>query len=145
MRWTSVAGIMLLRWKRITRFEPERVGKGTKVQQSEEVRDAMLRFCERLSAGDVASFDELVSQEPATLIIGTAPGEWVTERDRMRFGFEAEGVRFEAKDPVAYEEGSLGWVVDQPTFFFPDGSAMETRMTTIIVAYLIAIMPLVAH
>ncbi len=44
------------------------------MRQSEEVRDAMLRFCERLSAGDVASFDELVSQE-ATLIIGTAPGE----------------------------------------------------------------------
>jgi ketosteroid isomerase-like protein len=76
------------------------------MQQSEEVRDAMLHFCARLSAGDVASFDELVSQEPATLIIGTSPGEWVTERERMRFGFEAEGVRLEAKDPVGYEEGS---------------------------------------
>jgi hypothetical protein len=102
------------------------------MRQSEEVRDAMLRYCDRISASDVASFDELVSQEPATLIIGTAPGEWVTERDRLRFGFEAEGVRFEAKDPVAYEEGLLGWVVDQPSFFFPDGSAMETRMTTIM-------------
>jgi hypothetical protein len=97
------------------------------MRQSEEVRDAMLRFCERLSAGDVASFDELVSQE-ATLIIGTTPGEWVTERNRMRFGFEAEGVRLEAKDPVGYEEGSLGWVVDQPAFVFPDGSAMQTRL-----------------
>jgi hypothetical protein len=29
---------------------------------------------ERLSAGDVASFDELVSQDPAALIIGTARG-----------------------------------------------------------------------
>jgi SnoaL-like domain len=101
------------------------------VRQSEEVRGAMLRFCERLSAGDVASFDELVSQE-ATLIIGTAPGEWVTERARMRFGFEAEGVRLEAKDPVGYEEGSLGWVVDQPAFVFPDGSVMQTRLTAVM-------------
>jgi SnoaL-like domain len=101
------------------------------MRQSEEVKDAMLRFCERLSAGDVASFDELVSQE-AALIIGTSPGEWVTERDRMRFGFEAEGVRLEAKDPVGYEEGSLGWVVDQPAFVFPDGSVMQTRLTAVM-------------
>jgi SnoaL-like domain len=102
------------------------------MQQSEEVRDAILRFCDRLSAGDVASFDELVSQEPATLIIGTAPGEWVTERERMRFGFEAEGVRLEAKNPVGYEAGSLGWVVDQPAFVFPDGSVMQTRLTAVM-------------
>jgi SnoaL-like domain len=102
------------------------------MQQSEEVRDAILRFCERLSAGDVASFDELVSQEPSTLIIGTAPGEWVTERERMRFGFEAEGVRLEAKNPVGYEAGSLGWVVDQPAFVFPDGSVMQTRLTAVM-------------
>jgi hypothetical protein len=102
------------------------------MRQSEEVRDAMLRFCEKLSAGDVASSDDLVSQEPATLIIGTSPGEWVTERDRMRFGFEAEGVRLEAKDPVGYEEGSLGWVVDQPAFVFPDGSVMQTRLTVVM-------------
>jgi len=102
------------------------------MRHSEKVRDAMLRFCERLSAGDVASFDELVSHEPAALIIGTAPGEWVTERDRMRFGFEAEGLRLEARDPVGYEEGSLGWVVDQPAFVFPDGSVMQTRLTAVM-------------
>ncbi len=116
----------------MARFEAQRAGKGIKVRQSEGVRDAMLRFCERLSAGDVASFEAVVSQEPSSLIIGTAPGEWVTERERMRFGFEAEGVRLEAKDPVGYEEGSLGWVVDQPAFVFPDGSAMQTRCTAVM-------------
>jgi hypothetical protein len=102
------------------------------MQPSEEVKNAWLRFCDRLSAGDVGSFDELVSHDPTALIIGTAPGEWVTERDRMRFGFEAEGLRLEAKDPVGYEEGSLGWVVDQPAFVFPDGSVMETRLTAVM-------------
>ena len=87
------------------------------MQQSTEVRDAMLRFYDRLSASDIESFDELVSQEPATLIIGTAPGEWVTERDRMRYG---------------YEVGSMGWFVGEPTFVFPDGSAMDTRMTAVM-------------
>jgi ketosteroid isomerase-like protein len=102
------------------------------MQQSNQVRDAMLRFYDRLSASDVASFDQLVSQEPATLIIGTAPGEWVTERDRLRFGFEAEGLRIRAGEPAGYEEGSMGWVVDEPTFFFPDGSAMKTRLTAVL-------------
>jgi hypothetical protein len=102
------------------------------MQPSGEVREAMLRFYDRLSASDVASFDQLVSQDPATLIIGTAPGEWVTERDRLRFGFETEGVRIQAAQPVGYEEGSLGWVVDEPMFFFPDGSAMKTRLTAVL-------------
>jgi SnoaL-like domain len=102
------------------------------MQRSADVREAMLRFYDRLSASDVASFDQLVSREPATLIIGTAPGEWVTERDRMRFGFEAEGVRIQAGETAGYEEGSMGWVVDEPRFFFPDGSAMQTRLTAVL-------------
>ena len=102
------------------------------MRQSANVRETMLRFYDRLSAGDVRSFDELVSQEPATLVIGTAPGERVNDRAGLRFGFEAEGVRIEAKDPLGYEEGSLGWVVDEPTFFFPDGSGMQTRLTAVM-------------
>lgn len=93
----------------------------------------MLRFYDRLTAGDVASFDELVSQDPSGLVIGTAPGEWVTERERMRFGFETEGVGIEpGPDPAGYEEGSMGWVVDEPTFSFPDGSGVKTRLTAVL-------------
>jgi len=102
------------------------------MQQSAAVREAMLRFYDRLSASDVGSFDQLVSRDPATLVIGTAPGEWVTERDRLRFGFETEGVRIEADDPAGYEDGTLGWVGDQPTYFCPDGSAMRTRLTSVL-------------
>jgi ketosteroid isomerase-like protein len=102
------------------------------VQQSDAVREAILRFYDRLSASDVASFDELVAPD-AVLIIGTAPGEWVTERDRMRFGFETEGMRLETGGAaLAYEEGSMGWVADEPTFSFPDGSAMKTRLTAVL-------------
>jgi ketosteroid isomerase-like protein len=102
------------------------------MQQSDAVRQAMLRFYDRLSASDVASFDEVVAPD-AVLIIGTAPGEWVTDRNRMRFGFETEGVRLESGGgAVAYEEGSLGWVADEPTFYFPDGSAMKTRLTAVL-------------
>jgi SnoaL-like domain len=103
------------------------------VERSDTVRDAMLRFYDRLSAGDVDSFDDLVSGDPATLVIGTAPGEWVRERDRLRFGFEAEGVGMRpGPSPEGFAQGSLGWVVDEPTLSFPDGTAISTRLTAVL-------------
>jgi ketosteroid isomerase-like protein len=52
------------------------------MKESAEVRDAWIRFCDRLTAGDVDSFDDLVAPD-AVLIIGTAPGEWVDDRPQM--------------------------------------------------------------
>jgi ketosteroid isomerase-like protein len=100
------------------------------MKSSSAVKDAWERFCDRLSAGDVDAFDEVVAPD-AKLIIGTAPGEWVDDRARMRFGFEAEGVTLTPDAPEGYEEGTMGWLVDQPTFGFPDGSAMKCRFTTV--------------
>ncbi len=101
------------------------------MKESREVRDAYVRFCERLSAGDVASFDELVSAD-ARLIVGTAPGELVRDRARMRYGFEVEGLRLEPREPEAYEEDALGWVFDEPAFVFPDGSTVRVRLTVVL-------------
>jgi hypothetical protein len=92
----------------------------------------MLRFYNRLSASDVDSFDELVSAHPATLVIGTAPGELVRERARLRFGFEAEGVTLQARDPHGYSEGDMAWIVETPLFGFPDGSPIDIRLTTVL-------------
>ena len=102
------------------------------MRESAEVAAFFVQWCERLSANDVASFDDLVSAGSATLVIGTAPGEWVTERDQLRFGFEAEGIRMEPMSPRGYEEGSLGWFVDEPKFYFPDNSFMRTRVTGVV-------------
>ena len=100
------------------------------MNESSAVGEAWLRFCEAISHGRVEQFDDIVSQE-ANLVIGTAPGEMVTERDRMRFGFEAEGVTLESRSARGYEEGTLGWAVDEPRFGFPDGSAFDCRVTAI--------------
>ncbi len=94
------------------------------------VRDLWLRFCDGVSNGRVDEFDDIVSQD-ADAIIGTAPGEFVTERPAMRFGFETEGVTLESRNVRARAEGMFGWVIDEPRFGLPDGSAFDCRVTAI--------------
>lgn len=103
------------------------------MEASSAVRDAVLAFYEGITASAVERFDDIVSSDAATLVIGTAPGEWVTERERLRFGFEAEGLTIRAgPHPAGYQEGTMGWFVDEPWYGFPDGGGMRTRLTAIV-------------
>jgi len=103
------------------------------MDESAEVRDAVLAFYRGVTSKDVARFDEIVSSDPATLVIGTAPGEWITERAGLRYGFEAEGLGIEPGErPMGYHEGSLGWFTDEPRFILPDGSGFRTRLTAVL-------------
>jgi ketosteroid isomerase-like protein len=103
------------------------------MKSSDAVRSTMLRFYERLTASDIEGFDALVSDDAATLVIGTAPGEWVNDRAGLRFGFETEGVGITAgPDSAGFEERSVGWFVDQPTMSYPDGSTIQTRLTAVL-------------
>jgi SnoaL-like protein len=103
------------------------------MRESTDVRDGMLKFYERVSANDVASFAQLVSKSDAILIIGTEAGEFVRERDRLEFGFRTEGYGLTAgPNPVGYEEGTLGWVVDEPVLHYPDGTDVQTRVTAVL-------------
>jgi hypothetical protein len=101
------------------------------MKESAGVRDGWLRFCDGVTRGNVDQFDDIVSQE-AKLVIGTAPGEFVSDRAAMRFGFETEGVTLASRDVRSYEEGTLGWAVDEPRFGFPDGSAFDCRVTAVL-------------
>jgi SnoaL-like protein len=102
------------------------------MQRSDEIKDTMLLFYDRISANDASSFESLVSSHPATLVIGTSQDEWVTERERLRFGFELEALRIDAGSaPVGYSGGDLGWFVDRPTYHFGD-LAIATRLTSVL-------------
>jgi ketosteroid isomerase-like protein len=103
------------------------------MEASEEVRDGFLRFCDAVKANDVGSFDDVVSEDDATLVIGTAPGERITDRDRLKFGFRTEGYWIEPSAPVAYAEGGMGWVADDVNLHFPDGTEVATRVTAVLV------------
>ena len=108
------------------------------MHQSASVRDGIVRFYQRFSAGEAAGFAEVIAQAEGVSVIGTGPGEghddrddWISTYEHMMQG-EMAGTRLEGSAPRAYEEGSLGWGVDEPHFVFPDGSRLPTRLTAIL-------------
>ncbi len=108
------------------------------MQRSTGVRDGILRFYERFSAGEAAGFAEVIAQAEGVSVIGTGPGEghddrndWISTYAQM-MGGEMAGTRLEGGDPRAYQEGSLGWGVDEPHFVFPDGSRLPTRLSAVL-------------
>ena len=104
----------------------------TPVRPSADVRDTVLRFYERMRAGDATGFDDLMSTDPALMVIGSA-GEWRTERERLRGVFRLRDQGLEAgTDLLAYECGDIGWFIDRPDWAFADGSRMHTRFTAIL-------------
>ena len=107
------------------------------MQQSADVREAMLRFYQRFSAGDVASFAQGITSSNDALIIGTGPQEWLDGRATWIAGYQEQitaipGIRMEAGDPRGYAEGTLGWVADRPTFALPDGTTIPARVTAVL-------------
>ena len=98
------------------------------MRESAGLRAAILDFYERFSVNDVANFDEVVDEE-AKLFIGTADDEWFVDREKLRSGFALDGLRLDAGDPQAWEEGRLGWVADRPVMHAPGIGPICTRFT----------------
>ena len=107
------------------------------MQKSTAVEQAMLRFYDRFSAGDVEGFAQMITAWQDAFIVGTDPGEWQDGRTTWIAGYEEQisavpGVRLEAGALRGYAEGTLGWAADRPSFVLPDGSAIPTRLTTVL-------------
>lgn len=107
------------------------------MQESLGVRQGLLRFYDAFSAGDAAGFERTVSRSPDGMVVGTGPGEWLEGREAWLAGYGEQvaavpGIRLEAGQPRAWEEGGVGWAADQPRFVFPDGAALPTRLTAVL-------------
>lgn len=98
------------------------------MRESTAVVDALMNFYAKRSVGDAASFDELVSTH-LTAFIGTAPGEWFADRERLRKGFAWAVTLEPGASPQGWEEGSTGLGADEPTMTLPDGTVVRTRLT----------------
>jgi ketosteroid isomerase-like protein len=106
------------------------------MHHSEDVRDAFVRFLADVSSGGDTWADRLASTEDGASLIGTDDTEW-HQGSAMRaawtglaHAFRTTGMRIVASDPYAYAEGTIGWVIDRPTFETA-GGRVQTRMTAI--------------
>jgi ketosteroid isomerase-like protein len=106
------------------------------VHESAGVREGMLRFYERFSAGDADAFAQVIADEPGVSVIGTGPGEGHDDRrswiEAYRTGIAELGMTLRGDDPRGYEEGTVGWGIDHPSFVLPDGTYLPTRLTAVL-------------
>lgn len=102
------------------------------MQRSEGVAQAIQRMYDAFTANDLGAFTDLITEEDDTLAIGTAPHEWHVGRAKWLQEFGMPGIQLRGGDIVAWEEGSIGWLADRPTFVLPDGSELQVRMTCVL-------------
>jgi ketosteroid isomerase-like protein len=106
------------------------------MDQSSELKQAMLGFYQALSDGDAPAIERLISREAGVLNIGTDPEEWWAGHDTVAGVFKTQmeemggGFPIEAGDPQAYAKGDVGWVADRPKLKLPDGE-VPFRITTV--------------
>jgi hypothetical protein len=106
------------------------------MRESQELRDLYIRLCEAQARGDSGFVEQLFSRQAGVLGIGTDPNEWWAGSDRMLHAWKAQlealggKIPLAAGDPQAFEEGTVGWVADQPRFRLPNGD-ISFRLTCV--------------
>lgn len=104
---------------------------------SDAVCDGLRTFYERFSAHDPDGFADAIATCDGVSVIGSAPGEGHRGREpwiaAYREFIAASGLRLEGgARPAGWEEGSIGFAVDEARFVLPDGSFLPTRLTAVL-------------
>jgi SnoaL-like protein len=100
-----------------------------------ELKQVMLGFYRALSGGDADSLEELISPQSGVLGIGTDPDEWWQGPTKLRSIMKTQmaemggSITIVGSDPIAYSEGTVGWVADRPRFRLDDGTESPIRLT----------------
>jgi hypothetical protein len=99
-----------------------------------ELRDLTIQIAQAVSDGDVAVLERHTSRHSGTAFLGTDPAEWWTDLSGLRqalVGQREAGVTFISGDPVAYQEGTIGWAVDHRMRFRVGEHEGPFRMTVV--------------
>ena len=83
---------------------------------STELRDLTIQIAQAISEGDVAVLERRTSRHPGTAFLGTDPDEWWTDLASLRQAVMSQregGVEVIPGEPLAFQEGPVGWAVDR--------------------------------
>jgi ketosteroid isomerase-like protein len=104
---------------------------------SPDVKQAMVEFYKRFSAGDAAAFAERITEQGDALVIGTDPSQWAEGHDTWVAGYAAvieqmPGLQLRAGERLAaFQDGPIGWAADQAWIVLPDGAEIPLRITAV--------------
>ncbi|MDQ4078730.1 MAG: nuclear transport factor 2 family protein [Chloroflexota bacterium] len=108
------------------------------MEPSAELKDVYLRSYDAYTNGDLAVIEHGFSRRKEVVMIGTDPDEWVRGYDAIIEMFrrtlpaqQQMGLTLIPGEPEAYSEGTVGWVIDRPTFRTHDGFEVTCRATTL--------------
>ncbi len=102
------------------------------MEQSIALRDLVLQYYQALSSGDIAFIENLFSQHPGVLVIGSDPNEWWAGYKTIISGHkpDLEGMsNFIDVDIKAYTEGTVGWAASQVIMKGSDNPGIPFRIT----------------
>lgn len=107
------------------------------MEQSTELKELYLQICEALSHGDYSFFERCFSHKDGVLAIGTDPTEWWTGYATISKVFKTQlkemgGFQILVDTPLAFHEGSIGWIAGKPTLKLPDGTEVPVRLTVVL-------------
>jgi|SRR5215207_5374641 len=113
---------------------------GTTMEQSDELRDLMLRIYEAINTGDLSFFERHVSRQEGAVFVGSDPNEWwegfetfVKAIRAQEEAMESRGLRIVPGQIQAYREGRIGWVIDRDSFRLSDGTEVPFRDSAVFV------------
>ncbi|HMQ54629.1 MAG TPA: nuclear transport factor 2 family protein [Anaerolineae bacterium] len=107
------------------------------MQPSNELVALTQRSLEAFASGDPDRFfAQRISQQEGVLAIATDPNEWWSGHEKITELFKAQseamqGISITNSAPLAYSEGTVGWIADRPTLRLPDGTDLPFRLTIV--------------
>lgn len=104
------------------------------MERSPSLEKELERLYDAFSHGDGAAMEALTTTRDGFVFIGTDPDEWFEDVPGARQLLEAQassGITVEHGTPLAFEEGTVGWVADRGQFRLPDGTSVPFRITAV--------------
>ncbi len=106
------------------------------METSAELQALYRKICEAQTDGDYRFFEDHFSKKEGVTAIGTDPSEWWNGYKTITRVFKAQleeagGFQIVADTPMAYREGSTGWVAGQPTLRLSNGTEIPLRLTVV--------------
>ncbi len=104
------------------------------MESSPELEDLTRRIAAAVGEGDVAFLEQHTARQSPLICLGTAPGDWWTDVESLTQVVRAQqeaGVGVSAGEPIAYQEGEVGWAVDRGLRFRVGDEEIPFRVSAV--------------